>query len=110
MDRPETFGLFTFITNEDLRASLEGDYAELETCFKGGAWKAVHVMAGSIVEAVLTDYLLATDYQKKGGKDPQNMMLAGLIEACLKEKIISPRSGELSTAIKEFRNLIHPGR
>lgn len=40
---------FDFITGDDFRASLESDYNELSTCLASGAYKAVHVLAGSIV-------------------------------------------------------------
>jgi hypothetical protein len=50
---------FDFITVPEFRRSLESDYAELQACLKARAWKAVHVLAGSLVEAVLADALYA---------------------------------------------------
>jgi len=64
---------FDFVTEPSFRASLESDYRELIRCLEGGAWKAVHVLAGSVVEAILGDYLIGIDYQKKTGKDPLKM-------------------------------------
>jgi hypothetical protein len=89
---------------------LEADYRELESCMKAGAWKAVHVLAGSVIEAVLIDYLTATGYQAKTSIDPLKMDLAQAIAACQKEGVLTEKTEQLSSAIKSYRNLIHPGR
>ena len=100
--------LFDFISNEDFRASLENDYKELDSCLKAGAWKATHVLAGSIIEAVLIDYLVA------GGHINHTAALkldfGKALALCKDNKIISSKTNDLSSVIKEFRNLIHPGR
>ncbi len=77
---------------------------------ENGAWKAVHVLAGSVVEAILVDYLIGTGYPKKSGKDPLKMELGPIISACKDEKIITERTADLSSVIRSYRNLIHPGR
>ena len=61
---------FDFIRSTDLRACLNSDYGELQTVLDAGAYKASLVLAGSIVEAILCDYLLA--HSPRGGhkKDP----------------------------------------
>lgn len=101
---------FDFIISEDLRSSLDSDYAELKIAVDGKAHKAVHVLAGSIIEAVLVDYLITIDYKQKSGKDPLNMTFEKLIEACKNEQIISQRVSDLSSVIRSYRNLIHPAR
>jgi hypothetical protein len=101
---------FDFVTEPSFRASLESDYRELIRCLEGGAWKAVHVLAGSVVEAILGDYLIGIDYQKKTGKDPLKMELGPIISACKDEKIIAERTADLSSVVRSYRNLIHPGR
>ena len=103
-------GQFDFITDEEFRSTLESDYAELESCLKVGAWKAAHVLAGSIIEAVLVDYLIASKYEEKTGKDPLMFDLNGAIEACRTEGIISEKAAHLSHVVRHYRNLIHPGR
>lgn len=99
---------FDFITDEALRAALRSDYGEMLRCSEVAAWKAVHVLAGSIIEAVLVDYLVGTAEQKK--PDPLQMGMAELIAACKKVGILTKKSSDLSGALKEYRNLIHPGR
>src|SRR5438132_13102251 len=99
--------VFDFITDEEFRLALEADFREMEICAEQGAWKAVHVLAGSIIEAVLVDYLLATQRKQP---DPLEMSIGQLIAACKKAGVLTQRSAELSGALKSYRNLIHPGR
>ena len=99
--------MFDFIVDRDMRTSLDSDWRELEAAFQNSAWKAVHVLAGSIVEAMLVDHLLSIGFQKK---DPLKMSLDEAIGACKAEGILTDKSAELSTVIRRFRNLIHPGR
>lgn len=70
---------FDFITDEGLRDGLGSDYREMIQCAEVGSWKAVHLLAGSIVEAVLVDHLVGTAKQKK--PDPMSMGMADLISA-----------------------------
>ncbi len=57
--------IFDFISGEEFRESLDADYHELNSAMEVHAWKAVHVLAGSIIEALLVDYLTASNYQAK---------------------------------------------
>src|ERR1700685_337013 len=98
---------FEFITDEDLRHTLEADYREMLLCAEHNAWKAVHVLAGSIVEAVLVEYLLSA---KLSDVDPLEMSLSQLIAASKKAGVLSAKTSDLSSAVKSYRNLIHPGR
>jgi hypothetical protein len=106
----EQMRAFDFVSDEKFRATLTSDYRELLTSIEGGAWKAVHVLAGSIIEAILVDYLVATDYQKRKRKDPLKIELADAIEACRAEGVLSQKAADLSSVIRSYRNLIHPGR
>src|SRR2546425_4412367 len=101
---------FDFITDDRFRDSLAADYAEFQTSLSAEAWKSALVLLRSIVEALLVDHLLSTDYQKRTGTDPLKMQLGELIAACQKENILSDKTAALSTVIQKYRNLIHPGR
>jgi hypothetical protein len=59
---------FDFISDVRFRLSLQSDYRELINAFETCSWKAAHVLSGSIVEALLVDYLAVCDYQKKLAK------------------------------------------
>jgi hypothetical protein len=101
-------GLFDFMSDEAFRTSLEADYHELELCMQAGAWKAVHVLAGSIIETMLLDYLLATDYPKRSNLKLADMRLYEIINVCKNEHILTNKAADLSHVIREYRNLIHP--
>lgn len=98
---------FDFIAGDDFRSSLVDDYRELESSLAAHAWKAAHVLAGSIVEAVLVDYLVSTNYRKS---DPLEMNLYSAARACKDEKVISESTAELTNVVRHYRNMIHPGR
>lgn len=92
---------FNFIINSEYRKCLEGDYAELQACLKTDAKKAVVVLAGSIVEAVLTDALVGAQLTVPG-------TLEKIIEEAQANKFLDEDAVHLSTVIRRFRNLIHP--
>jgi hypothetical protein len=101
---------FDFITTREFRESLEADYAEMNKCADAKAWKSVQVLAGSIVEALLVDYLANTSHPSRAGKDPLKFDLATAIATCRSEEVLSPRAADLCSVVRSYRNLIHPGR
>lgn len=98
---------FQFLSREDLRDALARDLEELERCAAAESWKAVHVLAGSLIEAVLADYLIATGI---GESEVLKLTLGGLVSRCRDQGILTEKTVALSAAVKEYRNLIHPGR
>lgn len=100
---------FDFITDDQFRASLQSDHREIVRAAEIGAWKAIHVLAGSIIEALLVEYLVVSKMKPKG-KDPLTITLSEAIKACEEAKVLSPRTSSLCDVIKDYRNLIHPGR
>ena len=99
---------FDFITDENFRTVLEADQKEMRQCAESKAWKAVHVLAGSIIEAVLIDYLIAEEHVVRD--DALKMDLGKAVKLAAEKGIISEKAAALSSVIKEYRNLIHPGR
>lgn len=99
---------FAFITDEALRRSLENDLNELASCHASSAWKAVHVLAGSIIEATLIDYLVTSGNLDTTSANSKS--LSQLIELCRTHAILSEKAIELSAIVRSYRNLIHPGR
>jgi hypothetical protein len=97
-----------YIMSEDLRSSLEDDIKEMTACMKIEAWKAAHVLAGSIIEAVLIDFLISEKYitQDEGLK----LDFGKALSVCKDKKVISQKTSDLSSVVKEYRNIIHPGR
>ena len=99
---------FDFIQHADLRSSLESDFRELLICNEHGAWKATMVLAGSMVEAILLDYLVAEQKISvaRGSHEP----FEKLILISHEQGLIKDRTRDQALLIKEFRNLIHQGR
>ncbi|MEX0804238.1 MAG: hypothetical protein WD688_13115 [Candidatus Binatia bacterium] len=102
--------VFDFITAREFREALERDYAQMRACFTAQAWKSVQVLAGSIVESLLVDYLSSTTNVGRPQKDPLRLDLAEAIALCRTEKAVSERTADLCSVIRSYRNLIHPGR
>lgn len=100
--------IFNFISDDDFRSSLESDYDEMVRCLDACAWKAVHVLAGSIVEAVLIDYRVSEELI--GQKQGLALDLGKAIGLARDHEITSARATDLSSVIRDYRNLIHPGR
>lgn len=101
---------FDFILGKQFQETLERDYAELLACREAKAWKSVQVLSGSIIEAVLIDYLVGTSGANRPSRDPLKMDLAQAIEVCTTEKVLTERSSQLCAVIRSYRNLIHAGR
>jgi hypothetical protein len=99
----------SFVQDSKLRASLQSDFEELEVAFSGGAWKSVHVLTGSIIEALLIETIFSVD--KSASHDKYlKMSLNDIISDAVSRGIISDREEQLASVIKGYRNLIHPGR
>ncbi|MBN1537606.1 MAG: hypothetical protein JW908_12790 [Anaerolineales bacterium] len=99
---------FNYITDEEFRRSLESDYSELISCIENKAYKSAHVLSGSIIEAILIDYLISVDLVER--EEALKMDFGKAIKVCLDNNIISVKTRDLCSVIKGYRNLIHPGR
>lgn len=100
---------FDYITDKAFRTALERDYREMNQSLDCESWKSVQVLAGSIVETLLIDYLTATPNASRN-KDPLRMDLSAAIEVCKTEGVLSNRTADLCSVVRSYRNLIHPGR
>ena len=101
---------FDFIADPAFRAGLETDIEELQASMASGSYKAVHVLAGSVIEAVLVDYLVDVQYKHPKKKDLLRLELGEAIDACRLLGAITERSADLCSVVRDYRNLIHPGR
>ena len=96
-----------FITNAELRGSLERDGREMAHAMNAKCWKSVHVMSGSIIEALLVEYLTS---ERPNDAGLQDLSLNDLIEQCERRGAIAARTADLCSVVRTYRNLIHPGR
>jgi hypothetical protein len=101
---------FDFILGKPFQETLEHDYEEMLACREAKAWKSTQVIAGSIIEAVLIDYIAGTDGQERPKTDPLKMTLADAINICKSEGVLTQRTSDMCSVIRSYRNLIHAGR
>jgi hypothetical protein len=99
---------FDFVRDEKLRDSLEADHRELRLCLDAGAYKAVHVLSGSLAEALLIDALAAKPVARPTPLD--ELTLGPLVTLARSEGVLSQETENLTTVVRQYRNLIHPGR
>jgi hypothetical protein len=106
---------FTFIQNEELRRIIDRDYGEMQRAFVSNCWKSVIILAGSAIEAILSD-LLQRDVAKakNSGKAPKEADinkwdLVDLINVAVDLKLVSEGIEKLSHPVRQYRNLVHPG-
>lgn len=98
----------SFVAGDDFRACLENDYLEMDSALNHRCWKTVHVLAGSIIEAMLVDYLVSSGISV--GKDPLKMELAEVINVCATARVLSEKARNLCDVVRYYRNLVHAGR
>lgn len=101
---------FDFINEPPFRDSLERDYSEMQNCLKNEAWKGAQVLAGSIVEALIVDHIIATKVSIPNSKDPLRLELSEAVAISRNNKSITDRTADLCSVVRSYRNLIHPGR
>ena len=101
---------FEFIADVRFRNLLIRDFKELQSCFDNKAAKSVLILSGSIIETVLLEFFSHNLPKGKNQNQLLRMDLAELIVEAESQELISSKSKELSTVIKNYRNLIHPGR
>jgi len=102
--------IFDFINDDKFREILERDFDELNKCLEIKSSKSVLILTGSIIETILTDYFFNFPVDGLTEKKVLGMDLFPLIELAREHGLISQSTKELSTVIKNYRNLIHPGR
>lgn len=101
---------FEFIADQQYKNLLIRDFSELQTCVDSKASKSVLILSGSIIEAVLLEFFSHNLPEGITKTKLLKMSLAELIIQAEKIELISSKSRELSTVVKNYRNLIHPGR
>lgn len=102
---------------EQLSVFLSGDLAELNTCFRGKAYKATLILAGSILEAVLIDWLselhhknyFEEDYEitDRNGRAKRADLIDYINEIKYIEKPNWMEEASKAHEIRKKRNLVH---
>jgi hypothetical protein len=108
--------VFSFINDSNLRGIIERDFAEVQRAYISECWKSVIILSGGTIEAILTDLLLQNSVQTFSSsaapnqKDITRWNLSDLINICVDLDLISHGVEKLSHPIREYKNLVHPGR
>lgn len=97
---------FAFITDPRLAIILSRDYNELQTLDPYNSTKSVIVLSGGIMEGLLIDALVLSGTLTFS--EACNNELKKIINKALEKGIIT--EDRLSHAIRNYRNLVHPGR
>ena len=101
---------FDFIADPKFKSLLVRDFAELQVCINNEVTKSSLILSGSIIEAILLEFFTHNLPEGISSGKLLKMSLTELINEAEKIKLISQKSKDLSTVVKNYRNLIHPGR
>jgi len=124
---PVAMPRLTFITDPTLRASIARDIDSLDALMKDLEWKAVTVIGGSVVEALLLDWLLHGGNDAKARAEEAKHIAARdkgwkytqpldkwdlwkLIAVACDLSLITDTVANVCDGVRDFRNLIHAGR
>jgi hypothetical protein len=109
----------SFVKDKSLHDLIAADLKELETAHEQRMWKCAVVLSGSIAEGLLLgvieqqhgDAIAALKCRKPGLEaNVRTWDLAQLVAAAEEMNQIRKSSTSLSSAVRHFRNLVHPGR
>lgn len=110
---------FWFIDNAKLQVQLMEDWHEALIVHQAGGWKSCVVLCGGILEGMLLGVLGRNEekaldaYRRLRRKSPPELTrwdLMDLVEVAKETGILGKGAVHLTHALREFRNLIHPGR
>jgi len=106
---------FNFVTDDELRKICKRDYEEVQRVQIAGAHKATIILSGSLTEALLLNALQRDEVKAKSSSKAISGPLArwdlhDLLEVAIDLALINPGAAVLAKGIKDYRNLIHPGK
>lgn len=101
---------FSFIFDDEFREIFIADYIEMNSCAEAKAWKSVMIMSGSIIEALLIDSLVNSNIKEYPKSKLLKIDLNKAITLCSENGILSDKAKNLSDVVRNYRNLIHPGK
>jgi hypothetical protein len=106
---------FGFVSDDELRKICKRDYEEIQRVQIAGAHKATIVLCGSLTEALLLDSLQSDEAKARASakaisKPLTNWDLHDLLDVAIDVGLINAGASVLVKGIKDYRNLIHPGK
>lgn len=103
----ELFSQLQTTKNIQVRELFELDLHEIEKCYKAGAYKASLVLCGSLLEALVLDWLSEVE-QHNYFEDTNITNLESLINKLRSAERLNQHEAQLAHDIRKKRNLIHP--
>jgi hypothetical protein len=103
----------TFVSDPKLREILEADLGELRRADAAGCLKATIILCGAAIEALLVDALAHHTANQPNAPSHSTLLawgLAKLIDKAIEYNLVRPAAGKFSHSVREYRNLVHPGR
>ncbi|WP_131815025.1 hypothetical protein [Salipiger profundus] len=90
-----------------LKQIIDDDIREIDACRKAGALKACVVLSGSVLEAILLEWVA-----ERQGKKPAsvNLRLNAIIDQLIEQGVLIDPKGEHAHHIRLQRNIVHPMR
>jgi len=101
---------FWMIRDLELRKLVRSDCDEFDSAYDKHLLKACLVLAGSITEGLLLNYLEVIGYCPPKGLTTREMSLGTMLKACVDAGDLSTDAEKLCGVLKEYRDLVHPGR
>jgi hypothetical protein len=101
---------FEYVSDESFQDILRRDFLELKKCQESKSSKSILVLSGSILEALLTDYFCENLPTGQTEDSILQLTLSSLLDLAETSGIINKSEKNLATVLKDYRNLIHPGR
>lgn len=109
---------FDFISDNYMRKLIASDWVELQKIHQAKGYKSCLILCGGILEGILIDVLQKNENEakynykllfKKKAFSIDRWRLEELVKVAEKLNILSQGSVHLSQALREYRNLVHPG-
>lgn len=101
---------FNFVQDQKFKRILIRDYVEMNNCIEAKAYKSVLVLSGSIIEALLLEFLINNPPNGYTKSKIDKLKFFELIDLSESINLISKTTKDLSTVIREYRNYIHPSK
>ncbi len=101
---------FAFIQDHKFKRILIRDYVEMNNCIEAKAYKSVIVLSGSIIEALLLEFLTNNPPDGYTKNKIDKLRFFELIDLSETIDLISTTTKDLSSVIREYRNFIHPSK
>lgn len=90
-----------------VRDVIASDLKEIDACFKAKAYKSCIILCGSVLEAVLLDWISEIERHDYISSE-EGLTLFNMIKSFSENRIFGKREADLAHNIRKMRNIVHP--